>query len=88
MEELWLIIAVTVAVLVVISGALLIRKKQALPNSPIFTLAIALVVLGITFGDDPLIRYSFLGTSMALSVIYAVKSSRKEVNPTKLCWLD
>ena len=78
MWELWLIIAVTVAVLVVIFGALIIRKKQALPNSPIFSLAIALVVLGITFGDDPLIRYSFLGTSMVLSVIYAVKSSRKK----------
>ncbi len=78
MWELWLIIAVTVAVLVVIFGALFMRKKQALPNSPVYTLAIALVVLGITFGDDPLIRYSFLGTSMALSVIYAVKSSRKK----------
>ena len=78
MWELWLIIAVTVAVLVVIFGALFIRKKQALPNSPVFSLAIALVVLGITFGDDPLIRYSFLGTSMVLSVIYAVKSSRKK----------
>ena len=76
--ELWLIIAVTVAVLVVIFGALFISKKQALPNSPILPLAIALVVLGITFGDDPLIRYSFLGTSMVLSVIYAVKSSRKK----------
>jgi uncharacterized membrane protein YoaK (UPF0700 family) len=78
MWELWLIIAVTVAVLVVIFGALFMRKKQALPNSPVYTLAIALVVLGITFGDDPLIRYSFLGTSMVLSVIYAVKSSRKK----------
>ncbi len=78
MWELWLIIAVTVAVLVVIFGALFIRKKQVLPNSPIFSLAIALVVLGISFGDDPLIRYSFLGTSMVLSVIYAVKSSRKK----------
>jgi len=78
MWELWLIIAITVAALVVIFGALLIRKKQAMPNSPIFSLAIALVVLGITFGDDPLIRYSFLGTSMVLSVIYAVKSSRKK----------
>ena len=78
MWELWLIIAVTVAVLVLIFGALFIRKKQALPKSPIFTLAIVLVVLGITFGDDPLIGYSFLGTSMALSVIYAVKSSRKK----------
>ena len=80
MDELWLLIAVTVAVLVVISGALFIRKKQALPKSPIFVLALALVVLGITFGDNPLIRYSFLGTSMALSVIYAVKNSRKKQN--------
>jgi hypothetical protein len=78
MWELWLIIAVTVAVLVVIFGALFISKKQVLPNSPIFSLAIALVVLGITFGDDPLIRYSFLGTSMVLSVIYAVRGSRKK----------
>ena len=78
MWELWLIIAVTVAVLAVISGALFMRKKQALPKSPIFTLAIVLIVLGITFGDDPLIRYSFLGTSMVLSVIYAVRGSRKQ----------
>jgi hypothetical protein len=78
MWELWLIIAVTIAALVVVFGALFIRKKQASPKSPIFTLAIVLVVLGITFGNDPLIRYSFLGTSMALSVIYAVKSSRKK----------
>jgi len=78
MLELWLIVAVTVAALAVIFGALFIRKKQTLPNSPVFTLAIALVVLGITFGDDPLIRYSFLGTSMALSAIYAFKSSRKK----------
>jgi len=77
-EELWLIIAVSVAVLVVTFGALFIRKKQALPNTPIFTLTTVLIVLGITFGDDPLIRYSFLGTSMALSVIYTVKNSRKK----------
>ena len=78
MWELWLIIAVTVAVLVLIFGALFIRKKQALPKSPIFTLAIVLVVLGITFGDDPLIGYSFLGTSIVLSIIYAFKSSKKK----------
>lgn len=78
MWELWLIISVTVAALVVIFGALFIRKKQASEKSPIFTLAIALVVLCITFGDNPIIRYSFLGTSMALSVIYAVKVSRKK----------
>ncbi len=78
MLEVWLIVAVAIAALVVVFGALFIRRKQALPKSPIFALAIVLVVLGITFGDDPLIRYSFFGTSMALSVIYAIKSSRKK----------
>jgi len=76
--ELWLAIAVAVSVLVVTSVSLLIKKKQVLPNSPIFALAIALAVVGITFSDNPLVGYSFLGTSMALSVIYAVKNSRKK----------
>ncbi len=78
MLEVWLIVAVAIAALVVVFGALFIRTKQALPKSSIFALAIVLVVLGITFGDDPLIGYSFLGTSMALSVIYAIRSSRKK----------
>ncbi len=77
MLEVWLIIAVAVAALVVVFGALFINRKQ-ISKGPIFTLAIVLVVLGITFGDDPLIGYSFLGTSMALSVIYAIKGSRKK----------
>ena len=76
--EVWLITAVTIAALVVVFGALFMRKKQALPKSPIFAFAIVLVVLGITFGEDPFIRYSFLGTSMALSVIYAIRSLRKK----------
>ncbi len=80
MWELWLTIAATAAVLAVTSFALLIRrkKKQALLDSPILTLAITLVALGITFGEDRLIGYSFLGTSMLLSVIYAVRGSRKK----------
>ncbi len=78
MLEVWLIIAVIIATLVVVFGALFLRKKQTLPKSPIFTLAIVLVVLGITFSDDPFIGYSFIGTSMALSVVYAIKNSRKK----------
>ncbi len=78
MLEIWLVIAVTIATFVVVFGALFLMKKRALPKSPIFSFAIVLVVLGITFGDNPLIGYSFFGTSMALSVIYAVKSSRKK----------
>ena len=78
MWQLWLAIAVAVAVLAVISVALLIKKKQALPNGPIFALATALTVVGITFSDAPLIGYSFFAASIVLSVIYVVKSSRKK----------
>jgi FtsH-binding integral membrane protein len=77
MWQLWSAIAATVAVLVVMSVALLIKKKQALTNSPISALAIALAV-GVTLSDDPLIRYSLFGTIILLSVIYGVKSSRKK----------
>ena len=78
MWDLWLAIAVAISLLVVISGALLMKKKQALPNGSIFALAIALAVVGITFSDAPVVGYSFLGTSMVLSVIYTVKNSRKK----------
>jgi len=78
MWQLWVTIAAAVAVLVVVSFVLLIKKKRALSNGPIFALAIALAVGGITFSDAPLIGYSFLGASIVLPVIYAVKSSRKK----------
>ena len=78
MWQLWMAIAAAVAILAVISVALLIKKKRALPNGPISALAIALAVVGITFSDAPLIGYSFLGASIVLSVIYAVKSSRQK----------
>ncbi len=76
--EMWLIIAVAIAALFVVFDALFINRKHTFSKGPFFSLAIVLVVLGITFSDDPLVGYSFLGTSMALSVIYAVKGSRKK----------
>ena len=36
-----------------------------------------LVILGIIFGDDRLIGYSFMGTGVLLSIISAVISRRK-----------
>ncbi len=78
MWELWFTIAVATAVLVVTSVSLLTKRKQVLPKSPVFALAIALAVVGVTFSENPLVGYSFLGTSMALSVIFAVRDSRKK----------
>jgi len=77
--ELWLIFAVAVGLLVVISVALLTRKKkQTFRDNAVLTLAGTLLVLGIIFGDDRLVGYSFIGSSVVLSIIAAVKSSRKK----------
>ena len=43
-------------------------------DGAILTLGMALVVLGIAFGDDPLIGYSFIGVGVLLSIISAIRS--------------
>ena len=80
MKELWLIIAVTVVgILAVIAVALLTRKKQAFRDGGLWTLASTLLVLGILSGNtDRLFGYSLIGSSVVLSIIAAVKSSRKK----------
>ena len=82
MMELWLIVAATIGILVVISVALLTsKKKQEFQDDSLATLAVTLLVLGIIFGDDPIVGYSFIGSSVVLSIISAVKRSRKKINP-------
>ncbi len=41
------------------------------------TLAGTLVILGIVFGSDRLIGYSFIGAGVLLSVISVIKSGEK-----------
>lgn len=47
-------------------------------NQKIMTLGSSLVVLGIVFGTDRLIGYSFIGAGVLLSIISAIKSRRKK----------
>jgi hypothetical protein len=41
------------------------------------TLGSALVILGIVFGEDRLIGYSFIGAGVLLSIISIIRSKRK-----------
>jgi hypothetical protein len=47
-------------------------------SQELMTLGGTLVVLGIVFGEDRLIGYSFFGVGILLSVISVFKSRRKE----------
>jgi len=75
MEPVW--IAISIAALVVIMVLLLISRrkgKQLLNPSNLLILGMSFVVLGIIFGDDRIIGYSFIGIGVLLSVIDAIRN--------------
>lgn len=47
-------------------------------NQEFITLGSTLVILGIIFGEDRLIGFSFIGAGVLLSIISVIKSRRKE----------
>jgi hypothetical protein len=50
---------------------------EKMRSQEIITLGSTLVVLGIVFGEDWLIGYSFIGAGALLSIISMIKSRRK-----------
>ena len=79
MEELWLIIAVTVGLLAVIAIALSTRKNRTFRDGRFTTLAGTLLVLGIIFGStDQLLGYSLIGLSVVVSIVTAVKGLKQK----------
>ncbi|MDH5483581.1 MAG: hypothetical protein OEY22_12005 [Candidatus Bathyarchaeota archaeon] len=78
MEELWLIIAVGIIAIAVAIAFLTRKKKQAIQDDALLTLGTTLVILGIIFGDDRLVGYSFIGVGVLLSIISAIRGLRKK----------
>ena len=54
------------------------NEDKKMKSQELITLGGTLVVLGIIFGEDRLIGYSFFGVGILLSVISVIKSRRKE----------
>jgi hypothetical protein len=79
-EELWLIITVTVGILAVIAAALLTRKKkQTVWDDSLSTLAIMTLVIGLVFGGtDQLLGQSLVWLSLLLAIISAIKGIRRK----------
>jgi hypothetical protein len=72
-------IAISIIALVVIMVLLLISRRkgnQLLNPSNLLVLGMSCVVLGIIFGDDRIIGYSFIGVGVILSVIDAIRNRR------------
>ncbi len=78
MESLW--IAISIIALIIIVVLLIIARGRGRHYSKPSNLAIlgmSLVVLGIIFGDDRLIGYSFIGVGILLSIVDTIRNRKK-----------
>jgi hypothetical protein len=65
--------------LIVITAAFLTgNRRNAFRNNAFLAVGMTLVVLGILFGDDRLVGYSFIGVGVFLAVISAMEEMRKK----------
>jgi len=79
MEPVWIAIAIIALVVIVVLLLISRRKgKQLLNPSNLLILGMSFVVLGIIFGDERLIGYSFIGVGVLLSVIDAIRNRKQQ----------
>jgi len=78
-EWIWLLMAIGAAVIFLALILLRTKKERTKENYAFLTLGLTLIVLGIIFGDDPLIGYSFIGVGVLLSIISAIRSRSKRM---------
>ena len=78
MESLWIAISI-IALTIIVVLLLLARERggQYPKPSNLVMIGMSLVVLGIIFGDDRLIGYSFIGVGILLSVVDAIRKRKK-----------
>ena len=76
MEPVWIAISI-IALVIIVVLLLIARGRQYRKPSNLAILGMSLVVLGIIFGDDRLIGYSFIGVGVLLSVIDAIRNRKQ-----------
>jgi len=77
MEPVWIAISIVALVLIVVF-LLIGRGKQYEKPSNLALLGMSLVVLGIIFGDDRIIGYSFIGVGVLLSVVDIIRNRKQQ----------
>jgi drug/metabolite transporter (DMT)-like permease len=78
-QWLWLLIAICAAVILAVAILITRKKGRARKDYALLAPGSTLVVLGIIFGDDRLIGYSFIGAGVLLSIISAIRSRSKRM---------
>ena len=76
MEPVWIAISI-IALVVIVVLLLMARGKEHHKPSNLSVLGMSLVVLGIIFGDELIVGYSFIGVGILLSVIDAIRNRKQ-----------
>jgi len=73
-------IALSLIILGIIGILLMIARKKRTEQqlSPLSLMAMVFIILGIVFGSDRLIGYSFLGAGVIVAVFDAVKNRKRK----------
>ena len=73
-------IALSLIILGIIGILLMIARKKRTEQqlSPMSLMAMVFIILGIVFGSDRLIGYSFLGAGVIVAVFDAVKNRKRK----------
>jgi len=73
-------IALSVIILIIIGVLFIIawKKKKEQQFSPFAIMGMLFIILGIVFGSDRLIGYSFLGVGVIVSVFDVVKNLKRK----------
>ena len=74
----YIMISLIILAIIVILEIFTLKKRKQRKSSRLATLAMTLVVLGIVFGDNPLIGYGFIGAGMILGIIDIIKNLKKK----------
>ncbi len=77
MEPTWIVISIS-ALIVIVLLMLAVRGRQYSKPSNLAILGLALVVLGIIFGDTRAVGYSLMGAGVLLSIVDALRHRKKQ----------
>jgi hypothetical protein len=77
MEPSWIAISI-IALIIIVLLFLFASRRQHLKTSNLAILGMSLVVLGIIFGDNRLIGYSFMAVGILISVVDAIRNRKKQ----------
>ena len=75
-SQLYILISI-LALAIIMLTLVLAGKKTQKPLSALTALAFGFVLVGIIFGENPLVGYSFMGIGVILAVIDAIKKPKK-----------